>query len=101
AAHPTEEERRRGLREPERCGRGELAATRHHPRILSDQDPPPESRGRERPRPPALRGHWSQPPADSDPGDGAPEAAVLRTVPPGTAAHQPGAGACCAERRAY
>src|SRR5207249_5870453 len=57
AADPPKEERRGGVREPERSGRGQLAAARYHPRVLSHQDPPPESRSGERARPPALRGH--------------------------------------------
>src|SRR5256712_10980386 len=99
AADPPKEERRGGVREPKRGGRGQLAAARHHPRVLSDQDPPPESRSRERSRPPALRGHRSQPPTDPNPGDGASQAAVLRTVAPGTAAHQSWAGPCSPELR--
>src|SRR2546422_1360384 len=94
AADPSKEERRGGVREPKRRGRGQLAAARPHPRVLSDQDPPPESRSRERARPPALRGHRSQPPTDPNPGDGAPQAAVLRIVALGTTAHQPWAGPC-------
>src|SRR2546427_117888 len=99
APDPPKEERRGGVREPERSGRGQLAAARHHPRVLSDQDPPPESRSGERARPPALRGHRSQPPTDPNPGDGASQAAVLRTVASGTAAHQSWAGPCSPELR--
>src|SRR5438034_4624370 len=87
AADPPEEERRGGIREPKRGGRGQLAAARHHPRVLSDQDPAPESRSRERARPPALREHRSQPSTDPDPRNGPSQAAVLRTVAPGTTAH--------------
>src|SRR2546422_10170894 len=87
APDPPKEERRGGVRQPERGGRGQLAAARHHPRVLSDQDPPPESRSRERARPPALREHRSQPSTDPDPRNGPSQAAVLRTVAPGTTAH--------------
>src|SRR3989454_3228667 len=94
AADPPEEERRGGVREPKRGGRGQLAAARHHPRVLSDQDPAPEPGSRERARAPALRGYRSQPPTDPDPRNGPSQAAVLRPVPPWTATHQPWAGPC-------
>src|SRR3989475_4285242 len=92
AADPPKEERRGSVREPKRGGRRQLAAARHHPRVLSDENTPPESRSRERPRAPALHWHRSQPPTDPNPGDCASQAAVLRTVAPGPAAHQPWAG---------
>src|SRR5206468_12259262 len=36
-----EEERRGSVREPERGGRRQLPTPGHHPRVLSDEDPPP------------------------------------------------------------